>query len=367
MKLGLVISSMDCGGAERVMAQLANHWARRGDQVTLVTLDTAASDWFELHPRVKRVALGVLGDSNSFFGAIAANLVRLFALRRAIVATGASVIVSFEETTNVLVLIASLWAQFTLVVCERNDPRSSPIGRAWNFLRTMTYPMADALVVQTRALLPWARGITRGRRHIEAIPNPVRPMNGYGRALPGDTKRIVSVGRLAAQKGHDVLLRAFAEVAREHPEWTLTIVGEGPQRQALLRLAAELGIAERVHFTGEVPEPGEMLATSDFFVMASRYEGFPNALLEAMACGLPVISTTSVGAQEIVTDGHDGLLTPIEDETALAQAMRRLIEDPQLRARLGRNGAAVSERYSLDGIMQRWDAALDAAVATRGV
>lgn len=356
---------MDCGGAERVMAQLANHWAHRGDQVTLVTLDTAASDWFELHPRVKRVALGVLGDSSSFFGAIGANLVRLFALRRAILATGASVIVSFEECTNVLVLIASLWAQLTLVVCERNDPRSSPIGRAWNFLRTLTYPLADALVVQTKALLPWASRIMRGRRLIEAIPNPVRPMNGYALALPQEMKRIVSVGRLAPQKGHDVLLRAFAAVAREHPGWTLTIVGEGPERQALAELAIELGIAERVDLMGSVPEPGEVLVTSDFFVMASRYEGFPNALLEAMACGLPVISTDSVGAQEIVTDGHDGLLTPVEDEAALAQAMRRLIEDPELRQRLGRNGAEVSERYSLDRIVERWDAALAAAMKPR--
>jgi glycosyltransferase involved in cell wall biosynthesis len=361
LKLGLVISSMDCGGAERVMAQLANHWARRGDQVTLVTLDTAASDWFELHPRVKRVALGVLGDSRSLPGAIGANLVRLLALRRALLATGASVIVSFEECTNVLVLLASLWAQLTLVVCERNDPRMSPIGRAWNALRKLTYPLADALVVQTKALLPWGRRIMRGRRVIEAIPNPVRPMNGYALALPHEMKHIVSVGRLAPQKGHDVLLRAFAAVSREHPQWTLTIAGEGPERQALSALAAELGISDRVRLVGTVPEPGELLVASDFFVMASRYEGFPNALLEAMACGLPVISTRSVGAQEIVTDGHDGLLTPIDDEAALADAMRRLIEDPQLRAHLGRNGAEVSERYSLERIVERWDAAISAA------
>jgi glycosyltransferase involved in cell wall biosynthesis len=216
-------------------------------------------------------------------------------------------------------------------------------------------------VVQTKALLPWASAIMRGRRHIEAIPNPVRPMNGYARALPGDTKSIVSVGRLAPQKGHDVLLRAFAAVAREHPGWTLTIVGEGPERPALQALASALGIADRVRFTGTLPEPGEVLVKADFFVMASRYEGFPNALLEAMACGLPVISTSSVGAQEIVTDGHDGLLTPIDDEAALADAMRRLIEDPQLRERLGRNGAEVSERYSLERIVERWDTAISAA------
>jgi GalNAc-alpha-(1->4)-GalNAc-alpha-(1->3)-diNAcBac-PP-undecaprenol alpha-1,4-N-acetyl-D-galactosaminyltransferase len=362
LKLGLVISSLRCGGAERVMAQLANHWANRGDQVTLVTLDSAASDWFELHPRVKRVALGVMSHSGAFGRAIISNVVRLWVLRRALVATGASVIVSFEECTNVLVLLASLWAQLTLVICERNDPRSHRIGKAWSLLRTLTYPFADALVVQTKALLPWAHSIMRGRHHVEAIPNPVRAMEGYAPALPRERKRIVSVGRLAPQKGHDVLLRAFAEVAREHPDWTLTIVGEGPQRQTLLQLAAALGIAEQVEFRGWVPEPGEVLAASDVFVMASRYEGFPNALLEAMACGLPVISTHSVGAQEIVTDGYDGLLTPVGDELALAAAMRRLIEDPALRARLARSGMEVSERYSLERVVAQWDAALAAAM-----
>ena len=349
------------------MSQLANHWARRGDQVTLVTLDSAQSDWFELHPRVKRVALGVMSHSGAFGRAIVSNLVRLFILRRALLATGASVIVSFEECTNVLVLLASLFAQLTLVVCERNDPRSHPIGRAWRVLRTLTYPFADALVVQTKALLPWARGIMRGRHHVEAIPNPVRDMDSYAVALPRETKRIVSVGRLAPQKGHDVLLRAFAEVAAAHPDWNLAIVGEGPDRQALSQLAIVLGVAQRVELIGWVPEPGEVLAASDIFVMASRYEGFPNALLEAMACGIPVISTHSVGAQEIVTDGHDGLLTPVGDEIALAQAMRRLIEDPALRARLARNGNEVSRRYSLECVVAQWDAALAAAVSRRGV
>jgi glycosyltransferase involved in cell wall biosynthesis len=366
VKLGLVISSLRCGGAERVMAQLANHWAVRGDHVTLVTLDSAASDWFELHPRVKRVALGVMTHSGAFGRAVISNLVRLLALRRALIATGASVIVSFEECTNVLVLLAMLWAHVTLVICERNDPRRHPIGKAWTLLRTLTYPLADALVVQTQGLLPWGKKIMRGHRHVEAIPNPVRDMDAYAAERHGDARStIVAVGRLAPQKGYDVLLRAFAQVAPAHPSWNLAIVGEGPLRVELTGLAASLGIADRVEFRGWLPEPGVVLAASDIFVMASLYEGFPNALLEAMACGLPVISTQSIGAGEIISDGHDGLLTPVGDADALADAMRRLIANPELRASLGRNGAAVSERYNLESIVAKWDAALAAAGAQR--
>src|SRR4051812_7610404 len=264
---------MECGGAERVMAQLANRWAQRGDQVTLITLGPVETDCFELHPRVARVALGVLGDSGGIVRALRSNAVRLFLLRRALLATGASVIVSFEECTNVLVLIATLWARMTLVVCERNDPRENPIGRAWTVLRELTYPLADALVVQTRALLPWAKKIMRGRRHIEAIPNPVRPMASFAIEPEREMRHIVSVGRLAPQKGHDVLLQAFAQVAATHEGWRLTIVGEGPLRAELTALARSLGIEERVDFRGFLPEPGEVLAASDIFVMASRFEG----------------------------------------------------------------------------------------------
>jgi glycosyltransferase involved in cell wall biosynthesis len=366
LKLGLVISSLRCGGAERVMSQLANHWAARGDQVTLVTLDSAASDWFQLHPRVKRVALGVMTHSGSIGRAVFSNVVRLFALRRALVATGASVVVSFEECTNVLVLLAMLWAHATLVICERNDPRRHPIGRAWTFLRALTYPLADTLVVQTRALLPWAKRIMHGRRRIEAIPNPVRDMARYAAACDAKPNRtIVAVGRLAPQKGYDVLLPAFARIAADHPSWRLAILGEGPQRHELATFAASLGITRRVDFRGWLPEPGEILACADMFVMASHYEGFPNALLEAMACGLPVVSTRSVAAAEIIADGEDGLLTPVGDVDALANAMRRLIEDDALRARLARNAARVSERYSLDAVIERWDAALTAVAPRR--
>jgi glycosyltransferase involved in cell wall biosynthesis len=343
------------------MAQLANHWAARGDQVTLVTLDTCASDWFELNPRVKRVALGVMTHSGAIGRAIVNNLVRLWVLRRALVATGASVVVSFEECTNVLVLLATAWAHLPLVICERNDPRQHPIGRAWTILRRLTYPFADALVVQTRGLLPWAEKVMRGRRHIEAIPNPVRDMHTYASGGARVTRRvIVAVGRLAPQKGYDTLLRAYASVAAVHASWHLVILGEGPLRGELTLLAESLGIADRVELRGWVPEPGEVLAAADVFVMASLYEGFPNALLEAMACGLPVISTHSLAAEEIITDGDDGLLTPVGDAAALAAAMTRLIEDEPLRERLGRKAVAVAERYSLTAVVAQWDATLEA-------
>jgi glycosyltransferase involved in cell wall biosynthesis len=195
------------------------------------------------------------------------------------------------------------------------------------------------------------------RSRAAVIPNPVRDMSAHGgRATP--EQRILAVGRLTAQKGFDVLLRAFARLAREHPRCLLTIAGEGPDLRALKAQAAGLGIADRVEFPGWIAEPGVLLERTAVFVMSSRYEGFPNALLEAMACGVPVVSTRWRGAEEMVTDGVDGLLVAVDSEIELADAIERVLKDGETRERLGRAGRTVAERYRLATIIEQWDAVL---------
>lgn len=359
MNLGLVISSLSSGGAERVMSQLANYWTERGETVTLITIDSCDSDRYALDPRIRRVALGMMSDSRRFAAAILNNYRRIVVLRKALIATGATVVLSFEDRTNVLVLLATAWIPLRRVISERIDPNQHRIGKTWNFLRRLTYPLADALVVQTAVLLPWARAVTLGKRQVEVIANPVRNMDAFVRE---DAERlqhtIVAVGRLTPQKGFDILLTAFAQIADEFESWKLVILGEGPDRGVLAELAQVLAIADRVALPGWLSEPGEVLMRASLFIMSSRYEGFPNALLEAMACGLSVISTNWAGSEELVTDGFDGLLVPVGSPAQLAAAMRRLISDGDMRDRMGWNARAVCKRYELSSVMQRWDAVL---------
>ena len=157
------------------------------------------------------------------------------------------------------------------------------------------------------------------------------------------------------QKGIDILLRAFARVADQLPEWRLSLIGDGPLRDELTELAHTLAIADRVTFHGHVGNPLELMNRSQAFVLSSRFEGMPNSLLEAMALGLPpIVSDASPGPLEIVIDERTGLVVPVEDVDALAAAMLRIAREPAYRGRLGAEARASVGRHSWAVVEKTW-------------
>lgn len=362
MRITLVISTFGAGGAERVMSVMANYWVEQGKDITLITLSPQSNDWYKLHPRVKRVGLDVLSMSAHIGQAIRDNVRRIIGLRRALRRVHPDVVISFLDTTNVLTLMASRGLGIPLIVSERNDPHQNSIGSAWSGLRSLLYRHADAVVVQSGAIRDWALRLP-GIKAIYVIPNPVNSTgNGSEQASRrrGSAHTIAAMGRLVRQKGFDILIEAFGRCAGKHSDWSLVILGEGPQRASLQNFAADLGIADRVNLAGQFLEPATVLKRADLFVLSSRYEGFPNALLEAMACQLPVVSTdcSGGGPREIIRDGVDGILVPPEDVAALADAMDRLMANSNERRRLGTRACEIIERFSIGRIMALWDEAV---------
>jgi len=172
-------------------------------------------------------------------------------------------------------------------------------------------------------------------------------------------RSVLSVGRFVPQKGFDILLDAFARVSDRYPYWVLTILGDGPLRRDLEAQRDRLGLTERVRLPGAASNLTPYLHKADVFVMASRYEGFPMVLCQAMACGLPVIYTDCPsGPREIIRNGVDGLLVPNEDVEGLAAAMEALISDEKKRERLAMHAREIIERFNLPTIMERWEAML---------
>jgi len=366
MRVTLVITSLGPGGAEKILALVANWWAERGHTVSLLTMASSAEDRHALHAAVHRVALDMVGNSRNAAHGLCNNLRRIARLRGEIARTRPNAVVSFLSATNVLTLAATRRLDVPVIVAERIDPRREPISTFWARTRRLLYPRADGIVVQTPEVRDWAlRFVPPERVHV--IPNPAVSSNGDSRGSPPATPewlrdagpRIFAVGRLTWQKGFDLLLRAFAACHTEHPEWSLVVLGEGEERGALLEQARRLGIASAVALPGYVDRAAVLLRRGDLFVLSSRYEGFPNALLDAMMCGLPVIATDCPsGPRQIVRNGVDGVLVEPDNVDALSAAMKRLMESPDLRRRLASRSVEVSERFSMPRVLHQWDTLL---------
>jgi GalNAc-alpha-(1->4)-GalNAc-alpha-(1->3)-diNAcBac-PP-undecaprenol alpha-1,4-N-acetyl-D-galactosaminyltransferase len=361
-RLTLVVPSLALGGAERVVARMANHWATRGDTVTVITLSSAACDTYSLEPSVARVALDLMRDSAGFVQALSNNLTRVQKLKAAIVDSRPDTVVSFTDRMNVVTLLACRSLPVDAVISERIDPSHQPFGPPWSWIRRWIYPRAQALVVQTQAVRRQMESVMRGRP-IYVIPNAVdapsdRPEPEPPRSSEGRLQ-LAAMGRLAPQKGFDLLIEAFSRAAEGQPNWSLSILGEGPERRRLEEQIHERRLDSQVRLLGWVPDPTSILQRCDGFVLSSRYEGFPNALLEAMALGLPAISfDCPSGPAEIIQNGADGLLVPAGDIEALAAAIRRLLSDEPLRRQLGAEAVRVVERFSSARYFERWEAVL---------
>jgi GalNAc-alpha-(1->4)-GalNAc-alpha-(1->3)-diNAcBac-PP-undecaprenol alpha-1,4-N-acetyl-D-galactosaminyltransferase len=367
MRLTLIGAKLGCSGIEHVMATMTNYFAKKGWQVTYVILDDDSNmPFFELDPRVRLIPLGVYKPSTNLLEAIWNNLKRIKALRRAIGESKPDAVISFWTYVSVLVLFASRGLGVPVIVSEHRDPLTDQLKRLLDWLHRWVYTFADQVVVLTdRSKVCYP---PRVQTRIRVIPNPLAPVGSSG----GDTPRyhlakpsLIAMGRLHRQKGFDLLLKAFWRLKDRYPAWTLTILGEGPSRPRLEAIRSELGLHDRVHLPGVVQNPHDLLKQADLFVMSSRWEGMPIALMEAMSIGLPVISTDCrTGPREIIRDGVDGILVPPEDVEALEAAMDRLMSDPEERKLMASRAVKVSERFSLDKVMGMWEELLMGVVPT---
>ena len=366
-RLALVAATMGPGGAERVLSILANRWAERGFDVTLVTLAGHGEDFYPLHPSVRRITAAVAQDAGRFGRLSAAiNLLRhVLRLRSTLRQLKPDVVLSFIDSTNVMTLLSLIGANIPRVVSERSDPAMVPLAALWRVLRAVLYPGADRVVVQTAGAAAFFKG--RVARRLAVIPNPVmRPDTSVEGELQPPRPFIMSLGRFTEEKRFEDLIDAFAAVAPRHPEWSLVIAGDGPLRPALLRQIEALGLKTRVMLPGIVKHSAALLAQCDIYVLSSRFEGFPNAMCEAMALGRPVIATDCPsGPRAIIRNGIDAIMVPPMQPKALAEAIERLFSAPAERARLGEAAAGIIERFKLDPIVDAWEGVLRSAIEAR--
>jgi len=346
----LVISDLRGGGAERALSSLANHWSSHGIGVTFITLGSPdAEDFYALSKDVIRETVHV-PVSRWRIGNAIGLMRRVLVLRRLISTARPCCVLSFLTENNILTLAATRGLALRTIVAERTHPAHHQPSLLFRVLRFLLYPTADAVAVQTMDIAAWVN------RHLPGSKVVVIPNHLAVSPLPPQPRRstLLYVGRLCEEKQVSNLLAAFAAISHQFPSWMIEIAGTGPDENELRHLAARLGIDGQTRFLGQQRDVAALMCESGVFVLPSKYEGFPNALLEAMSAGMPVIASSAAGNM-LICDGLNGLLYCSGNVEQLAERMTQMMESEALRSRLGEEARKARDSFHIDRIAAAWE------------
>jgi len=362
MRITFVINSLRLGGAQRALINVAEAFDQHGHSVSLVTIYGHETHFFTLSEKINTIALGMAGDTAGLVNKIMANTRRIVALRRIILSTKPGTVISFLPETNISVLLALVGQHVPTFIVEETIPARQEIPRIWQWLRRVVYPLATALVCASRGIRDSFRWMPARQKTVIynafAAPNDGVVPQPHQYRQPA-RRHLISMGRLHPVKGFDLLLDAVSRIAANQPDWDLTIWGEGSERAALEAQIQRLGLQDRVFLPGATTDPLGVMQAAHLFVLSSRYEGFGNVLIEAMASGLPVVSfDCPSGPAEIIQDGVNGVLIPPQDVEQLAAVLDRLITNDGERQSLAAHSRVGLERFGIEAIFRQWNALL---------
>ena len=350
MKIMFFIPTMQSGGAERVISVLSNHFAKMEHQVVICSINDYGC-CYELDGRVKLESL----KCQTFLNKSTAKRMKLRheLIKNAVLNHKPDVLVSFMSDTNIDVCLALKKVKVPLIVSERNDPKIDPASKLKRLLRKFAYKRADGFVFQTEDAKRYFDRKIQNKSKVILNPlteNICEPYMGERLA------KVVAVGRLNAQKNYPLLINAFEKFSKTFPNYTLEVYGKGALEERLNALIAEKGLSGKVILKGYSANVHESIKDAEFYIMSSDFEGMPNALMEAMALGLPCISTDCPcgGPKMMIKSGENGILVPVKDEEALLNAMTLFAENKQYAKRLGENAAKIRERVEAGKITASW-------------
>ena len=346
MRILFVISSLDMGGAEKILTTVANYFDKMGHSVTIVTA-SINRPFFTLNSKIDLIKLNLSG-----------SLKLIIRLKEVIISSNPDIIISFMSEMNILALTASKLSNRPIIVSERSAFDFLDIKPIWKKIRRVAYPFVDGLVVLTDTDKKRYNFV----KNVYKIENPLILKNNHI-----DVKReniILAVGRLNLVKGFDLLIEAFSKFNRD--SWRLIIVGEGEERENLELLIKSLNLSSKVELLGMVEDVEYYYRKSSIFVLSSLTEGFPGVLCEAMGYGCAVISFDCPSApREIIVDREDGILVEAQNIEKLTQEMCYLVDNPKIREKLSINAQKIASRLSIDMIGSKWFKLIDSVVGRK--
>ena len=359
-KIAFYIDNMNRGGAQRVMTNLCEYYAKKGTQVILINdyPSMGGKPIYSLSNSIKRVYLQEKYERNP----IKNNIVRLMRLRTVLRNEGPDLVLSFLGGPNLRAILATIGLDLKTVVSVRNDPNMEySKGGIKKRLVQQLFQLVDGCVFQTKDAQAYFT--EKVQKKSEIIFNPVNE-KFYGTRRSPNAGEIVTAGRMNAQKRHDILIQAFALHEKEHPNSVLYIYGDGPLRSQLETLIDSLQLNEKVCLPGNIPDLEKKLETASAFILSSDYEGMPNALMEAMAAGVPAISTYCPCGGPQMLDGNTGAvyLTECGNVNELAKAMSEIVSDNNLAQKMSVLARKRADLFKPEEVYKQWDKYLSSIV-----
>ena len=347
-RLVFVTRNMKAGGAERVIAQLANYFHIQGLYVSIITLDYHDL-FYEINKSIKLYSIG-----NQSKNRIIDKLLRYYKVRKHIVNESPDLVLAMPEEIGIFVIPALMGTNIPVVVSERNNPWVMPWKKSTRLMRKLFYPFASGFIFQTEQASNFFSEKIRKKGIV--LPNPL-DLNRIPEPWEGDRiKEIVGAGRFDKQKNFPLLIRAFAKFYEKHSDYVLKIYGDGPLREELIRYADSLLPKNAYCFPGRTTELLEKIKSASMFVLSSDYEGMPNVVIEAMAIGIPVISTDcpSGGPSYLIENGKNGILTPVGDLDALSDAMSKIAESDEFAMKISKEAQTIKSRLNAEVVAEKW-------------
>ena len=357
-KISFICSNLKSGGTQRVVSIMSSIYANKGYKISIITLDKSNEDFYKINPQIKRLNINQIKDSNNLFIGIFRNFQRILKLRRAIIKSESKTVISFITSTNIITILASFNLKINVVISERNDPYLQKIDIIWRVLRYITYPLANKITANSHKATNFYKNLFT-KSNVLYLPNPLPIIN------PGTHNEniILSIGKLEMQKGHDILLNAFAECLKKDKiasSWKIKIVGSGKELNSLLSLAKKLKISDNLIIKSNIDLKNEY-KKARIFILASRFEGTSNALLEAISSGIPIIvSSNAASSIPFLNNRYNSVIIDNINFKNLSEEILILIKNSQKRKEYSINLLKdYNEHITKNNIIDIWNHALD--------
>lgn len=351
-KIAFYIGSLHKGGAERVFVNLAEYFLSQGYRIVMVT-QYQKEDEYALADGIDRVISDITPQETTKSRLI--NFYRrLSKLHRIWKREKPDLVLSCVGKNNFMTIVSTMFTGTKPVVSVVGEAKEEYPNKLMKTLANILFPFASGVILQTERSRAFFS--KRVLKTAVILPNSLNPLFLRPRFQGEREKRIVSVGRLDANKNHEMMIRAFAGLSSKYPEYTLTVYGEGELREYLQELILSLGLSDKIMLPGVIPNVAEKIERASLFLLTSYSEGVSNALIEAMALGLPVIATDvpSGGTVELIRHGENGWIIPTGDQKALEAAMDTLLSEKEFADRLGEQAHKLQERLAPERVNKQW-------------